>query len=64
MKRQSHKNRLDESLVERHGRENRHKQSMKDRRDESEGESHMHHHKMAMHHLKELHKMAKKSHRK
>jgi hypothetical protein len=26
-------------------------------------ESHMHHHKMAMHHLKELHKMAKHGHK-
>lgn len=37
MKKQSHKDKMDESLGERHGKESKHKQSMKDRRHESEG---------------------------
>jgi len=37
MKKQSHKDKMDESLGERHGKESKHKQSMKDRCHESEG---------------------------
>jgi hypothetical protein len=45
MKKQSHKDKMDESLGERHGKESSHKQSMKARRHESESMKKEHHHK-------------------
>lgn len=39
MKQQTKKDKLDESLGMKHGKESKHKQSMKDRRHESEGMS-------------------------
>jgi hypothetical protein len=65
MKHQTKKDKMDESLGMRRGKESTKKQSMKDRRDESEGASHPdHHHKAIMHHMKALHKMAKGHHKK
>jgi hypothetical protein len=49
---------MDESLGMRKGKESTKKQSMKSRRDESEGASH--HHKMIKHHLGMLNKLAMK----
>lgn len=37
MKKQSHKDKIDESLGMHHGKESKHEQSMKDRRHESKG---------------------------
>lgn len=37
MKKQSHKDKIDENLGAKHGAEKKHKQSMKDRRDEMKG---------------------------
>lgn len=45
MKKQTHKDKLDEKLGMKHGKEYKHKQSMKDRRHESEGAKK--HHKKA-----------------
>lgn len=55
MKKQSHKDKLDEHLGMKEGKESTKKQSMKDRRHESEG---MTHHKKMQHHLKEAKKHA------
>lgn len=62
MKHQTKKDKMDESLGERMGKESSKKQSLKSRRHESEGASNPdHHHKALKHHLAALHKMAKHS---
>jgi hypothetical protein len=55
MAKQGHKDRLDEHLGAKHGKESHHKQSMKDRRHESIAMSHKHSHhdlEKAFHHMK------------
>lgn len=60
MKKQSYKDRMDEHLGAKHGKESKHKQSMKDRRHEEEGEhSHHHHLKEAMKHMRHAAKKMK-----
>lgn len=45
MKHQTKKDKMDEHLGAKHGKESKHKQSMKDRRHESEGAKKHHKHK-------------------
>lgn len=59
MHKQTKADKMNESLGMRRGKESTKKQSMPDRRHESEGASHDHH-SMAMHHHKEMHKHLKK----
>jgi len=64
MKKQTAKSKKDESLGERRGKESTKSQSMASRRHESEGAAHPDHHKKAiMHHMHQLHKMAKHHHK-
>lgn len=54
MKKQSHKDKMDEHLGAKHGKEAKHKQSMKDRRHEMEGmKKKAHAMKHSMKHTKE-----------